>query len=294
MPVVSFVERLRSLSLDALVEIADTGCQADEVTRSLAERHLEQAARLAIPALNADEVEVLVEHLLLPDLAIALSLSLAFKRAARARLTRLRPIWRALIPLTAGHVSEAALLHQTLLDLSCLRIRNEGTRILTAALSIGALPALKTLRLDTNQIGDDGVGAIASACAKGALASLVELRLWSNKIGDDGAKALASACASGALASLQLLDLQANQIGDDGARAFASACDSGALASLEMLNLSGNHIGNEGVSALASACASGALASLRTLYIHANSFGAAVTQQLKAACNQRGVKIPQL
>ena len=88
----------------------------------------------------------------------------------------------------------------------------------------------------------------------GALPALETLILHTNEIGDDGMKALAEACASGALASLETLDMSGNKIGNDGMKAFAKACRAkGGLPQLENVYLAGN-LGNEELVLLGKRC----------------------------------------
>ena len=88
----------------------------------------------------------------------------------------------------------------------------------------GSLPALATLRLDSNALGERSMRSLGRALASGSMARLTTLDLAGNQIRDAGLMALMrEACERGkALMHLMHLDVSSNRIGKGG-RAAAHA-----------------------------------------------------------------------
>jgi hypothetical protein len=86
--------------------------------------------------------------------------------------------------------------------------RDPGVATLAAALGVGHMALLNTLRLSGNVIGDDGARALALAAQRGGCPRLQELWLCDNRITEIGLHALSAAAADGRyfprLATLQL------------------------------------------------------------------------------------------
>ena len=132
-------------------------------------------------------------------------------------------------------------------DLSSAKrhVGDAGASALAAALSRGALPRLKLLRLTNAAIGDAGLVALAPALRR--LPALEFLHLEGNPFGDEGLTALvapplaagAPITTTGPLAKLKELNLSRTHITDAGCATLASALESGTLPALEMLYLDG-------------------------------------------------------
>ena len=86
--------------------------------------------------------------------------------------------------------------------------RDPGVATLAAALGVGHMALLNSLRLSGNVIGDDGARALALAAQRGGCPRLQELWLCDNRITEIGMQALSAAAADSRffprLATLQL------------------------------------------------------------------------------------------
>lgn len=136
-----------------------------------------------------------------------------------------------------------------LLDLGGNRLGDDGlAALMRIACERGhALSRLTHLALEQNRLGhkpahvDKGVATLAAALAVGHMPGLRTLRLSGNRISDRGAKALALAAKRGGGARLRELWLCDNLIGVEGVRSLADAVgDDRAVASLCTLALGGN------------------------------------------------------
>lgn len=149
-----------------------------------------------------------------------------------------------------------------------LKAGPEGVLRLLEGLGAGALPAVRTLRLE--RVDDAGAEALATALGQGALVRLEILDLGACDIGDVGLVALAPALRQ--LAALKELNLFGNTFGDDGLTALvappppagALSSPTGGLAKLKSLNLSDALITDAGCAVLASALDRGTLPGIKT------------------------------
>ena len=143
----------------------------------------------------------------------------------------------------------------------------EGVLRLVEGLGAGALPAVRTLRLE--RVEDAGAEALAAALGRGALVRLEILDLGACSVGDVGLVALAPALRR--LAALKELNLFGNTFGDDGLTALfappppagALSSPTGGLAKLKSLNLSDALITDAGCAVLASALDRGTLPGIK-------------------------------
>ena len=88
-----------------------------------------------------------------------------------------------------------------LLNLADNRIRDRGAAALAAALA-SAMSALQELTLSLNRIGDVGMHAFADEMRQGSLPALATLRLDSNALGERSMRSLGGCSAPPAAAAI--------------------------------------------------------------------------------------------
>lgn len=122
-----------------------------------------------------------------------------------------------------------------LLDLSRVRLKEQGARSLFGARRFAAL---EVLDLTLCGLGVKGTQAAIDACDPAAFPRLRTLRLWENSLGDKGTLALSKWPLLGLLSNLEL---GKNRIGEKGGRALA---ESPFLERIEELSLVANALGD--------------------------------------------------
>eukprot|EP00964_Phaeocystis_antarctica_P080023 scaffold49912_cov66-Phaeocystis_antarctica.AAC.7 len=269
------------------------------------------ARRMALAALSGDEQRILftqLRNVLDPGLAVALSsASNELRTATQALLPQLKADHEAAAALcrkvgmqSCKELREAKLVDWHNKDLTATDLaflgtlgsmlpalemlvlyessptatNHDGVLRLAAGLGAGALPAMRTLMINTTYMGDAGASVLATALGRGALPRLESLALGNAGIGDAGLVALAPALRR--QPALEELNLTGNPIGDEGLAALvappppagALPPPTGGLTKLKTLNLNRTQITDAGCAALAAALDSGAFPALEVLALN--------------------------